>query len=106
MSPIVRQLGDARPLTWGFSVQLDHVICIGGFSKTVSASLRVSYRVTDKALVKDLADVKMLASVADSHRAEATIAALLKQGGYRKYVERLRLRVRKAWPNTVCQLKA
>jgi len=84
--------------------QLEHVIYIGGFSKTVSASLRVGYIVADKALVKDLVDVKVLTSVAGSHFAEAVTAALLERGGYRKYVERLRLRVRESAANAVRQL--
>ncbi len=84
--------------------QLEHVIYIGGFSKTVSASLRVGYLVADKALIKDLVDVKVLTSVAGSHFAEAVTAALLERGGYRKYVERLRLRVREASANAVRQL--
>ncbi|SOZ14913.1 putative transcriptional regulator, GntR family; C-term aminotransferase motif [Cupriavidus taiwanensis] len=84
--------------------QLEHVIYIGGFSKTVSASLRIGYLVADKALVKDLVDVKVLTSVAGSHFAEAVTAALLERGGYRKYVERLRLRVREAVANAVRQL--
>ncbi len=76
--------------------QLQHVIYIGGFSKTVSASLRVGYLVADKSLVKDLVDVKVLTSVAGSQFAEAVTATLLERGAYRKYVERLRLRVREA----------
>ncbi|NSX16789.1 aminotransferase-like domain-containing protein [Cupriavidus taiwanensis] len=84
--------------------QLEHVIYIGGFSKTVSASLRIGYLVADKALVKDLVDVKVLTSVAGSHFAEAVTAALLERGGYRKYVERLRLRVREAVAGAVRQL--
>ncbi|MCO4865387.1 PLP-dependent aminotransferase family protein [Cupriavidus sp. WGlv3] len=84
--------------------QLEHVIYIGGFSKTVSASLRIGYLVAGKALVKDLVDVKVLTSVAGSHFAEAVTAALLERGGYRKYVERLRLRVREAVANAVRQL--
>lgn len=84
--------------------QLEHVIYIGGFSKTVSASLRIGYLVADKALVKDLVDVKVLTSVAGSHFAEAVTAALLERGGYRKYVERLRLRVREAVASAVRQL--
>jgi DNA-binding transcriptional MocR family regulator len=84
--------------------QLEHVIYIGGFSKTVSASLRIGYLIADKALVKDLVDVKVLTSVAGSHFAEAVTATLLERGQYRKYVERLRLRVRQATANAVRRL--
>ncbi|MES2010023.1 MAG: PLP-dependent aminotransferase family protein [Pseudomonadota bacterium] len=84
--------------------QLEHVIYIGGFSKTVSASLRVGYLVADKALVKDLVDVKVLTSIAGSHFAESVTAALLERGAYRKYMERLRLRVRQATARAVQHL--
>ncbi|MCY1305177.1 enduracididine biosynthesis enzyme MppQ [compost metagenome] len=48
--------------------------------------------------------MKVLTSVAGSHFAEAVTAALLERGGYRKYVERLRLRVREASASAVRQL--
>jgi len=81
--------------------QLEHVIYIGGFSKTVSAALRVGYLVADKALVKDLIDVKVLTSVAGSHFAEAVTATMLERGAYRKYVERLRVRTREVTADAV-----
>lgn len=84
--------------------QLEHVIYIGGFSKTISASLRTGYLVADKALIKDLVDVKVLTSVAGSHFAEAVTATLLERGAYRKYVERLRLRVRQATASAILRL--
>ncbi len=43
--------------------QLDHVIYVGGFSKTVSASLPVGYLIAKRELVHDLTNVKMLTSV-------------------------------------------
>lgn len=84
--------------------QLQNVIYIGGFSKTISASLRIGYLVADRSLVKDLVDVKVLTSVAGSYFAEAVTATLLERGAYRKYVERLRLRVREATAQAVRQL--
>jgi len=85
--------------------QLEHVIYVGGFSKTVSAALRVGYVVADKRLIKDLVDVKVLTSVAGSQFAEAVTAALLERGAYRKYVERLRLRVRQTSAGAVRRLR-
>ena len=73
--------------------QLEHVIYVGGFSKTVSASLRVGYLIARRDLVQDLTDVKMLTSVGGSRFAEAVVATLLERGAYRKYVERLRQRI-------------
>jgi DNA-binding transcriptional MocR family regulator len=76
--------------------QLERVIYIGGFSKTISASLRVGYLLASPALIKDLTDVKVLTSIAGSNFAEAVTTALLERGAYRKYAERLRMRVREA----------
>lgn len=81
--------------------QLENVIYVGGFSKTISASLRVGYIMADKALIKDLMDVKVLTSLAGSHFAEEVVTTLLERGAYRKYVERMRLRVREASANAV-----
>src|SRR5262249_14953604 len=72
-----------------------------GFSKTVSAALRVGYVVASRPLIKDLVDVKVLTSVAGSHFAEAVTACLLERGAYRKYVERLRLRTREITASAV-----
>jgi len=72
--------------------QLDHVIYVGGFSKTVSASLPVGYLIAKRELVHDLTNVKMLTSVGGSRFAEAVVSTLLERGAYRKYVERLRQR--------------
>ncbi|MFG3756636.1 aminotransferase class I/II-fold pyridoxal phosphate-dependent enzyme, partial [Klebsiella pneumoniae] len=46
--------------------QLDHVIYVGGFSKTVSASLPVGYLIAKRELVHDLTNVKILTSVGGS----------------------------------------
>ncbi|CAG9170391.1 aminotransferase-like domain-containing protein [Cupriavidus pampae] len=81
--------------------QLEHVIYIGGFSKTVSAALRVGYIVASKPVIKALADVKVLTSVAGSYFAEAVTACLLERGAYRKYVDRLRLRTREVTADAV-----
>jgi DNA-binding transcriptional MocR family regulator len=85
--------------------QLDHVIYIGGLSKTLSSSLRVGYVVAHRAIIKDLADIKMLTSIGGSRFAEAVAVALLERGTYRKYLERLRRRMRDALGSTVQALE-
>jgi DNA-binding transcriptional MocR family regulator len=74
--------------------QLDHVIYIGGLSKTLSSSLRIGYLAAKRDLVKNLVDVKVLTSLGGSRFSECVIAALLERGTYRKYLERLRIRIR------------
>ena len=78
---------------------------VGGLSKTLSSSLRVGYLVASPAIVKDLADVKMLTSIGSSRFAEAVAVALLERGMYRKYLERLRRRMRDALGLTVQTLE-
>ncbi|CAG4890243.1 aminotransferase-like domain-containing protein [Paraburkholderia saeva] len=85
--------------------QLEHVVYVGGLSKTLSSSLRIGYLVASPAIVKDLADVKMLTSIGGSRFAEAVAVALLERGMYRKYLERLRRRMRDALGLTVQTLE-
>lgn len=73
--------------------QLDHVIYVGGLSKTLSSSLRIGYIAASKDLVKSLAEVKVLTSLGGSRFSEAVVANLLERGTYRKYVDRLRRRI-------------
>jgi DNA-binding transcriptional MocR family regulator len=86
--------------------QLEHVIYIGGLSKTLSSSLRIGYVVAHHAIVKDLSDIKTLTSIGGSRFAEAVAVALLERGTYRKYLERLRRRMRDALGVTVQALEA
>lgn len=74
--------------------QLEQVIYVGGLSKTLSSSLRVGYVVANHTLLKHLVDIKMLSAVGGSRFAEAVAATLLERGAYRKYLERLRRRIR------------
>ncbi|GAB2903047.1 PLP-dependent aminotransferase family protein [Paraburkholderia jirisanensis] len=77
--------------------QLEHVVYIGGLSKTLSSSLRIGYVIAKHPLIKDLADIKMLTSIGGSRFAEAVTVALLERGMYRKHLERLRRRMREAF---------
>ncbi|WP_353960382.1 PLP-dependent aminotransferase family protein [Halomonas maura] len=72
---------------------LRRVIYVGSFSKTLSCSLRVGFIAAPPALVKPLVDVKMLSNIASSSFAEQVVATLLRNGSYRRLVDRLRLRL-------------
>lgn len=85
--------------------QLDHVIYLGGLSKTLSSSLRIGYLAAKRELVKDLVDVKVLTSLGGSRFSECVVAALLERGTYRKYLERLRRRVRDALSTAVQRIE-
>ncbi|SHJ91566.1 aminotransferase-like domain-containing protein [Halomonas caseinilytica] len=69
------------------------VIYVGSFSKSLSCSLRVGFIAAPPALIKPLVDVKMLSNIATSPFAEQVVAALLRNGAYRKLMERLRIRL-------------
>jgi DNA-binding transcriptional MocR family regulator len=85
--------------------QLEHVIYVGGLSKTLSSSLRIGCVVANPAIIKDLVDIKMLTSIGGSRFAEAVAVSMLERGAYRKYLERLRRRMRDALGSTVQTLE-
>jgi DNA-binding transcriptional MocR family regulator len=86
--------------------QLDRVIYVGGLSKTLSSSLRIGYLAARRDLVKHLVDVKVLTSLGGTRFAESVAASLLERGTYRKYLERLRKRVRDSLSGAVQQLES
>ncbi|APR34716.1 aminotransferase-like domain-containing protein [Paraburkholderia sp. SOS3] len=86
--------------------QFEHVIYIGGLSKTLSSSLRIGYTIASQAIIKDLADIKMLTSVGGSRFTEAVAVAMLERGVYRKHIERLRRRMGEALGASVQMLEA
>lgn len=73
--------------------QLEHVIYVGGLSKTLSSSLRIGYIVAEPSIVKDLANIKVLTSIGGSLFAEAVALTMLERGAYHKFLERLRRRM-------------
>lgn len=85
--------------------QLEHVIYVGGLSKTLSSSLRIGCVVASHAIIKDLVDIKMLTSIGGSRFAEAVAVSMLERGAYHKYLERLRRRMRDALGSTIQTLE-
>jgi DNA-binding transcriptional MocR family regulator len=73
--------------------QLQRVIYLGGFSKTLSANLRVGFIATTPELARHLADRKMLSTLTSSEIGERVVYKILSEGHYRKHVERLRIRL-------------
>ncbi|MGY2400584.1 aminotransferase-like domain-containing protein [Pseudomonas sp. SDO5271_S396] len=70
------------------------VIYVSSFSKTLSSALRVGYLCASSAFIEQLASVKTLTGFGTSRFAEAVIATLLANGTYRKWVQRLRRRLK------------
>jgi len=81
--------------------QLDHVIYIGGLSKTLSSSLRIGYVIADAERIKQMVGIKVLTSLGGSHLSEAVATIMLERGMYRKHLEHLRRRMQQALAATV-----
>jgi DNA-binding transcriptional MocR family regulator len=69
--------------------QLDRVIYVRSFSKTLSGSLRVGFIACRQDAADDLADIKMLSSVTSSQFTERLLFLMLVDGHYRKFLARL-----------------
>lgn len=70
--------------------QLNRVVYLGGFSKTLAANLRVGFIAASHDIAPRLADRKMLASLTTNEIAERVVYRILSEGHYRKHVDRLR----------------
>lgn len=76
--------------------QLDRVLHVGTFSKTLSASLRVGYVAAHPAMAVALSDIKLLTVVATSDHVERFVFGLIAGGHYLRHLRRLRGRVETA----------
>jgi DNA-binding transcriptional MocR family regulator len=68
--------------------QLQRVIYLGGFSKTLSANLRVGFIATSAELARSLADRKLLSTLTTGEIGERVAYKVLSEGHYRKHAER------------------
>ncbi|MFD2368283.1 PLP-dependent aminotransferase family protein [Pseudoduganella sp. GCM10020061] len=73
--------------------QLQRVIYLGGFSKTLSANLRVGFIAASEEHARRLAERKLLATLTTSEVGERVIYKILSEGLYRKHADRLRTRL-------------
>ena len=70
--------------------QLKRVIYLGGFSKTLAASLRVGFVAAAPEIAAQLSDLKMLTGLTTPELTERVITRVLAEGHYRRHVERIR----------------
>ncbi len=73
--------------------QLNRVIYVRSFSKTLSGSLRVGFVACRQDIAEDLADIKMLSSITTSQFTERLLYLMLVDGHYRKFLARLQDRL-------------
>ena len=85
---------------------LHHVIRIGSFSKTVSASIRCGYIAARGDWIEDLIDLQVATNFSGpSPLATEIIARVLTDGGYRKHRQALHAKLAEARERTAAQLK-
>jgi DNA-binding transcriptional MocR family regulator len=98
--------GAAQPATRIASLdQLNRVIYLGGFSKSLAANLRVGFIAASHEMAKRLSDRKMLSTLTSSEIGERVVYKVLSEGHYRKHVERLRGKLDGVREKTVRQLE-
>lgn len=85
--------------------QLDHVIYVSSFSKTLSAGLRVGYIAGAPDLISDLCDLKMLTLVSTSDFVERVVCQLISAGHYRRHISKLKSRLNELHPVAVNALR-
>lgn len=85
--------------------QLQRVIYLGGFSKTMAANLRVGFIATSPERAERLADRKMLSTLTTSDLGERVVYRVLSEGSYRKHADRLRGRLDSVRAKTVRQME-
>ena len=76
--------------------QLERVIYVGTFAKTLSASLRCGYVAARPDIVAALRDLKMVTSVNSSGFVERIVHDLIESGRYRRHLRRLASRIEAA----------
>jgi DNA-binding transcriptional MocR family regulator len=82
-----------RPARLATLDQLDRVIYIGSFSKTVSAALRVGFVACKREIAEQLSDLKLLTGFTTSEIGERLAHQILTDGHYRKHLDKLRGRL-------------
>ena len=81
--------------------QLNRVIYVRSFSRTMSGSLRVGFVACSQRTANELADIKMLTSITSSQFTERLIYLILVDGQYRKFLTRVQQRLGEARLNVI-----
>lgn len=73
--------------------QMERVIYVGSFSKTLSGCLRVGYLAARRDIADTVADIKLLSALPTSEFNERLVHNMLIEGHYRKFMERMHARL-------------
>ena len=85
---------------------LEHVVRIGSFSKTLSASFRCGYIAARPDWIDKLTDLRIATGFASSPLSQDLVLNVLGSSTYRKYLETLRVRLAKARADIIPHLRA
>lgn len=85
---------------------LSRVIHIGSFSKTLSAAVRCGYVAARPEWIESLCGLGIATSFGGGRLAADILLTALTDGGYRKHMEAVRMRLAAAMGKTVARLKA
>ncbi len=85
--------------------QLQRVIYLGGFSKTMAPNLRVGFIATSLERAERLSDRKMLTMLTTSDIGERVVYKVLSDGTFRKHADRMRARLDGLRAKTIRQME-
>ncbi|OEZ97386.1 PLP-dependent aminotransferase family protein [Duganella sp. HH101] len=85
--------------------QLQRVVYLGGFSKTMAANLRVGFIAASAERAERLADRKMLTMLTTSDIGERVVYKVLSEGSFRKHTDRVRARLDAIRAKTIRQME-
>jgi DNA-binding transcriptional MocR family regulator len=85
--------------------QLETVVYVSSFSKTLSAGLRVGYIAASPHRIAALRDIKMVTVVSGSDFVERVVHQLIARGHYRRHLNRLKDRLDQAFQPSVNALR-
>lgn len=86
--------------------QLQRVVHIGSYSKTISPNLRVGFMLASPRMSEQLAHLKMLSGLTSSEVSEKLVYHVLTDGRWRKHLKTLRERLKAAHQQVAAQLRA
>ncbi len=84
----------------------NRVVQVGGFSKTVTAALRVAYIAGRADWIDAIVDLKLATTLGNSAFAAAAMHAFLIEGGFRRHLDSLRPRLASATARALARLRA
>jgi DNA-binding transcriptional MocR family regulator len=85
--------------------QLERVIYVRSFSKTLSGSLRVGFVAASRERIDRLANIKVLSAISTSQFAEKLVCRLLVDGHHGRYLRRLQTRLAQARGSALALLR-